>query len=205
MRWRSPSNCRYTPWCTRPSRSIRSPTPAVRSRSAVPCSSTPARSRRSTWARLRRSSTTDSTPTHASKRASNSPAGPAPTMATWVCSSCVTWSRGVQIPRLAALARDDGREAALARDDGREAALARDDGREAALARDDNARLPRRCHPERSRGIRTLSRVTPDLARDLGDQMQLGRLVRLAERVPRLGRREAALRAQRQPLEWHDA
>ena len=60
------------------------------------------------------------------------------------CTAC-----GVQIPRLAALARDDSGLAALARDDSGLAALARDDG----LG-----------HPERSRGIRTPG--PPALARD---------------------------------------
>src|SRR6476659_6645325 len=46
--------------------------------------------------------------------------------------------RKVQIPRLAALARDDTGLAALARDDTGLAALARDDNGLAALARDDN-------------------------------------------------------------------
>ena len=54
------------------------------SRSTVPCSSTPARTRCSTYSRLRASSTTDSMPARCSRCESSSPAGPAPTMPTWV-------------------------------------------------------------------------------------------------------------------------
>src|SRR5215203_5804754 len=50
------------PWWTAPSRSILSPTPVFLSNSAVPCSSTPARTVVSTTSRLRSSSTTDSMP-----------------------------------------------------------------------------------------------------------------------------------------------
>src|SRR5262245_60378897 len=48
------------------------------------------------------------------------------------------------------------------------------------------------------------SRAAPDLAGGLGDQGQLGFLIRRAEEVPLLGRCEAALRAQRESLEWDE-
>ena len=54
------------------------------SRSTVPCSSTPARTRRSTYSRLRLSSTTESMPRRWSRWDSSSPAGPAPMIPTWV-------------------------------------------------------------------------------------------------------------------------
>src|SRR5258706_1808060 len=63
---------------------MRSPTPVALSRSTVPCSSTPARSVASTAARLRFSSTTDSMPSRCSRCESSRPAGPAPTIPTWV-------------------------------------------------------------------------------------------------------------------------
>src|SRR5712691_10870707 len=63
---------------------MRSPTPVALSRSTVPCSSTPARSVASTASRLRFSSTTDSMPSRCSRCESSRPAGPAPTIPTWV-------------------------------------------------------------------------------------------------------------------------
>src|SRR5262245_2424762 len=50
----------------------------------VPCSSTPARTRLSTYSRLRVSITMDSMPCNHSRRPSSNPAGPAPTMPTCV-------------------------------------------------------------------------------------------------------------------------
>src|SRR5580765_2597916 len=75
------------PPCTIPSRSSRAATPRSRRRSTVPCSSTPARIRASTWSRVWLSSTTVSMPARSSSRASVSPAGPAPTMPTCVLTS----------------------------------------------------------------------------------------------------------------------
>src|SRR6202050_3582429 len=63
---------------------MRSPTPISSSRSTVPCSSTPARTRSSQYSRLRASITTDSMPCRCSKCESTSPAGPAPTIPTCV-------------------------------------------------------------------------------------------------------------------------
>src|SRR5581483_3097747 len=79
--------CRWIPPCTMPSRSSRSATPAARRSSTVPCSSTPARMRCSTYSRLRSSSTTVSIPASSSSRASVRPAGPAPTIPTCVRNS----------------------------------------------------------------------------------------------------------------------
>src|SRR3954471_9357375 len=84
LRWRSPSNCSSTPWWTIPSRCARSPTPISTSRSTVPCSSTPARTRFSTYSRSRSSRITDSIPPSSSSRPSTRPAGPAPTIPTCV-------------------------------------------------------------------------------------------------------------------------
>src|SRR6201994_3024379 len=84
MRWPSPAKRSSTPWWTSPSRCIRSPTPTWSIRSIVPCSSTPARTRCWTYSRSRASSTTDSIPRSSSMRPSISPAGPPPTIATWV-------------------------------------------------------------------------------------------------------------------------
>ena len=64
------------PSWTSPSRSSRSPTPISRSRSTVPCSSTPARTRCSTYSRLAASSTTESMPSRCSRCASTRPGGP---------------------------------------------------------------------------------------------------------------------------------
>jgi hypothetical protein len=72
------------PWWTMLSRCSRSATPARSSSSTVPCSRTPARTRCSTYSRLRSSSTTDSIPSRWSRCDSSSPAGPAPTIPTWV-------------------------------------------------------------------------------------------------------------------------
>src|SRR3954447_14916863 len=80
----SPSKRSSTPWWTRPSRCMRSPKPTWSIRSIVPCSSTPARTRCWTYSRSRSSSTTDSMPLSSSSRPSMSPAGPPPTIATWV-------------------------------------------------------------------------------------------------------------------------
>src|SRR3954452_24919256 len=84
IRWPSPPKRSSTPWWTSPSRCIRSPTPTASSRSIVPCSSTPARTRCCTYPRSRSSRTTDSMPASSSSRASIRPAGPPPTIATWV-------------------------------------------------------------------------------------------------------------------------
>src|SRR6202522_1200898 len=84
MRWVRPSKANSNPPCRKPSRSRREPTPACRSRSTVPCSRTPARMRASTYSRVRLSSTTDRTPERSKSRASISPEGPAPTIATCV-------------------------------------------------------------------------------------------------------------------------
>src|SRR5712671_1789122 len=72
------------PRCTAPSRFIRSPTPTSVRRSTVPCSSTPARTVDSISARLRDSRTIDSIPRRWRRWESSRPAGPAPTMPTWV-------------------------------------------------------------------------------------------------------------------------
>ena len=53
-------------------------------RLGVPCSSTPARTRCSTYSRSRPSSTVDSMPCRCIRCDSSRPAGPAPTMPTWV-------------------------------------------------------------------------------------------------------------------------
>src|SRR4051794_6297884 len=63
---------------------MRSPTPASVRRSTVPCSRTPARTRASTYSRVRFSTITDSMPCRASSWASVRPAGPAPMIPTWV-------------------------------------------------------------------------------------------------------------------------
>src|SRR3954453_24210531 len=84
IRWPSPPKRSSTPWWTSPSRCMRSPTPTWSIRSIVPCSSTPARTRCWTYSRSRSSSTTDSIPRSSSSRPSISPAGPPPTIATWV-------------------------------------------------------------------------------------------------------------------------
>src|SRR3984957_7588886 len=63
---------------------MRSPAPISFSRSTVPCSRTPARTRSSQYCRLRVSSTTDSMPCRCNKCDSTRPAGPAPTIPTWV-------------------------------------------------------------------------------------------------------------------------
>src|SRR5699024_5329992 len=60
------------------------PSPTASSRSTVELSRIPARIRASTYARDRRSSTTESIPSRPSRCDSRSPAGPAPTMATSV-------------------------------------------------------------------------------------------------------------------------
>src|SRR5918993_205502 len=83
-RWRRPPERSSMPWWTMPWRRSRPATPAASSSSTVPCSSTPARTRCSTWSRLRASSTTESTPSRCSNSDSSSPAGPAPTIPTWV-------------------------------------------------------------------------------------------------------------------------
>src|SRR6204780_3366420 len=72
------------PRCTRPSRRIRSPAPVASRRSTLPCSSTPARTRCSTYSRVRDSMTIDSMPSRLRRWASMSPAGPAPMIATRV-------------------------------------------------------------------------------------------------------------------------
>src|SRR5438105_549857 len=82
-----PAQTMRTPSCTWPSRSRRSARPFLRSTSTVVGSSTPARIRPSTCARLCFSTTTPSTPCRCSISASSSPAGPAPTMPTCVLKS----------------------------------------------------------------------------------------------------------------------
>src|SRR5512134_2066512 len=72
------------PWCTKPSRFMRSPTPLCASRSTVPCSSTPARMVASISSRLRDSTTIEAMPSRCRRCESSRPAGPAPTIATWV-------------------------------------------------------------------------------------------------------------------------
>ncbi len=67
-----------------PSRCSRSPAPASIRVCTAPCSTTPARTRASTYSRERFSTITDSMPRWASSCESSRPAGPAPTMATWV-------------------------------------------------------------------------------------------------------------------------
>src|SRR4051812_44210692 len=84
IRWPSPSKRNSTPRWTSPSRCMRSPTPTSSIRSIVPCSRTPARTRCWTYSRSRSSSTTDSIPRSSSSRPSIKPAGPPPTIATWV-------------------------------------------------------------------------------------------------------------------------
>src|SRR5437867_2092741 len=79
-----PARTMRTPSCTWPSRSRRSARPFSRSTSTVVGSSTPARIRPSTCARLCFSTTTESTPCRCSISASKRPAGPAPTMPTCV-------------------------------------------------------------------------------------------------------------------------
>src|SRR3954447_12042993 len=87
MRWRRPSKASSIPRWERPSRSRRSARPSDRSSSTLGCSSTPARTRCSMYARSRCSSTTAAMPRAASRWASTSPAGPAPTTATSVSST----------------------------------------------------------------------------------------------------------------------
>src|SRR3712207_5381542 len=79
-----PRNARLRPWWTNPSRSIRSPTPVWRMRSTVLCSRMPALIVCSIVSRVCRSITTDSTPRRCSRCDSINPAGPAPTIPTWV-------------------------------------------------------------------------------------------------------------------------
>src|SRR3954452_2659919 len=96
MRWPSPSKRSSRPWWTSPSRARRSPRPVSASRSTLPCSSTPARTRCSTYSRLRSSSTTDSMPSRCRRCDSISPAGPAPTLPTCVrirLTLCLVGSR----------------------------------------------------------------------------------------------------------------
>ena len=73
-----------------PSRSIRSPSPTSRRSVTVPASSTPARIRSSTCARVCRSSTIESMPLRSRMWESSRPAGPAPMMTTLVRK---TWVR----------------------------------------------------------------------------------------------------------------
>src|SRR5258706_11507799 len=68
------------------SRASRSPTPASVRRSTVPCSSTPARIVDSISARERLSTTIESMPRKWRRCERSSPAGPAPTMPTLVCT-----------------------------------------------------------------------------------------------------------------------
>src|SRR5688572_20994919 len=67
-----------------PSACSRCATPACSSTSTVPGSSTPARMRPNTYSGLRRSSSRLSMPARCSSWPSSNPAGPAPTMTTWV-------------------------------------------------------------------------------------------------------------------------
>src|SRR6185312_9749576 len=60
------------------------------SNSTVPCSRTPARTRCSTYSRLRVSSTTESIPSRWRRCESSSPAGPAPTIPT--CVRICVWA-----------------------------------------------------------------------------------------------------------------
>src|SRR5215470_13671141 len=83
-RWRRPRKLSSMPWWTSPCRRILSPTPASLRMSTVPCSSTPALTRLSTYSRLRVSITMDSTPCNHNRRPSSNPAGPAPTIPTCV-------------------------------------------------------------------------------------------------------------------------
>ena len=102
------------PRCRSPSRSSRPPSPDARSRSTVDCSRMPARIREATYSSERDSTTTDSTPSAASRWESNIPAGPAPMIATWVrtvsmaqstrsCAgaaiSCCRWTEGRALVR----------------------------------------------------------------------------------------------------------
>src|SRR4051812_35221506 len=100
-------------------------------------------------------------------------------MATWVRCSRVK----VQIPRLASLARDDGRCHPVAL--------------RAGVSRGGpEGKAERSVAP-----ARPSSRVAPDGVRDVGDELELGRLVVRAERVARFGGGKAALRAEGEPLE----
>src|SRR5271156_1549031 len=101
MRSRFPEKPNSIPRCTRPCRAKRSPTPAFVSRSTVPCSNTPARTRCSTYSLERLSSTTDSIPSRCSRCASVNPAGPAPTIPTCVRIPAPSDSRTTILPRLA--------------------------------------------------------------------------------------------------------
>src|SRR5882672_8217272 len=83
MRCRSPAKRMSKPSWTKPSRLSLAPTPTRSSISTMPCSSTPARMRLSTYSRLRRSMTTVSIPARCSSWPRSSPAGPEPTTATW--------------------------------------------------------------------------------------------------------------------------
>ena len=83
-RWRRPSKASSMPRCARPSRSSRSARPSSRSDTTLGCSSTPARTRCSTYSRSCRSRTTLAMPRAASRWARTSPAGPAPMIATSV-------------------------------------------------------------------------------------------------------------------------
>src|ERR1035437_4417819 len=74
-----------------PSRFSRAPTPVSVSRSAVPCSSTPARTRSSVYFRLRDSIATESIPCRWRRCESISPAGPAPTIPICVRISLSFW------------------------------------------------------------------------------------------------------------------
>src|SRR5215207_8243967 len=69
---------------------MRSPTPVSIRRSRTHCSITPARMRSSTYWRVRASRMTDWMPSRCRRWASISPAGPAPTIPTWVrMASCL--------------------------------------------------------------------------------------------------------------------
>src|SRR4051794_10820570 len=79
-----PRKRRLMPRWGRPSRRMRAPAPIASSRSVVFWSSRPARTRRSTWSRLRHSTIAQPIPAPRRRWASVRPAGPAPTMPTWV-------------------------------------------------------------------------------------------------------------------------
>src|SRR5258708_19559256 len=72
------------PPCSIPSWLSRLARPAWRRSATLPASSTPARCRASQYSRLRISTRTESMPRCASRCESSNPAGPAPTMPTWV-------------------------------------------------------------------------------------------------------------------------
>src|SRR5262245_56904249 len=85
MRWRLPSKAISRPSWMSLSRLSRSPTPACVNKSTVPCSSSPARTRARKYSGVRFSSTIVSIPANPNSRDNSKPAGPAPTIPTFVC------------------------------------------------------------------------------------------------------------------------